>query len=519
MFESAELGHKVDDDKYKKEAKSLREQLLTTQFDVLESKRFPVILLVNGVDGAGKTETVQLFNEWLDPRHVRTRAFGQPTDDELTRPPMWRFWQALPAKGKISILFGSWYAQPIHDYVFGGGKEGTLTKNIDSIRDFERLLHDDGALIIKLWFHLSKKAQRKRLKDLESDKLTSWRVTPDDWKHHKRYDDYAKVNERILRDTSTGEAPWVVIDGSDANYRGLAAGRTVLAAMRARLAECAVEAESAKRKGHTRADKKEKTNGKSANGKTAKKDEVTTVLGSVDTAGILRDLPFTERLSKDKYETKIVKVQGRLAKLSRSPKMKKHGVAVVFEGMDAAGKGGAIRRITSALDARRYNVIPIAAPTEEERAQPYLWRFWRHIPRRGQFVIYDRSWYGRVLVERVENFATEDQWTRAYREINDFEEQLADYGIVVVKLWLAITKDEQMKRFKEREEVAYKQFKITEEDWRNRKKWDDYVVAASDMIDRTSSSIAPWTVIEANDKHLARVRVIETISKRLEEEL
>jgi polyphosphate kinase 2 (PPK2 family) len=279
-----------------------------------------------------------------------------------------------------------------------------------------------------------------------------------------------------------------------------------------------VEAESVKRKASARATRDAKTNG-ATNGKKGGKDEVSTLLGSVDTAGILRDLPFTERLSKDKYATKIVKAQGRLAKLSRSPKMKKHGVAVVFEGMDAAGKGGAIRRITSALDARKYNVIPIAAPTDEERAQPYLWRFWRHVPRRGQFVVYDRSWYGRVLVERVEGFATEEQWTRAYREINDFEEQLADYGIVVVKLWLAITKDEQMKRFKEREDISYKQFKITAEDWRNRKKWDDYVVAASDMIDRTSSSIAPWTVIEANDKHLARVRVIETISKRLEEAL
>lgn len=520
MFESAELGHTVDDAKYKKEEKPLREQLLATQFDVLAARRFPVILLVNGVDGAGKTETVQLFNEWLDPRHVRTRAFGEPTQDEMTRPPMWRFWQALPPKGKVAILFGSWYASPIHDYVFGGMKEGRLTKGIDGIRNFERLLHDDGALIIKLWFHLSKKAQRKRLHDLESDKLTSWRVTSDDWKHHKRYDDYAKVNERILRDTSTGEAPWVVIDGSDANYRALAAGRTVVAAMRARLEGSLAESDSAKRKSSVRAAPKNgKANGNSNGKANATKEDTSSVLSSVDTAGILRDLPFTERLSKEKYATKIVKVQGRLAKLARLPKMKKHGVAVVFEGMDAAGKGGAIRRVTGALDARKYVVIPIAAPTDEERAQPYLWRFWRHIPRRGQFVVYDRSWYGRVLVERVEGFATEEQWTRAYREINDFEEQLASYGIVVVKLWLAITKDEQMKRFKEREKTSYKQFKITDEDWRNRKKWDDYVVAASDMIDRTSSSIAPWTVIEANDKHLARVRVIETISKRIEESL
>jgi polyphosphate:AMP phosphotransferase len=419
---------------------------------------------------------------------------------------MWRFWQALPPKGKIGIFFGSWYTDPIQRCVVGDMRDGALGKAIDSIRSFERLLHDDGALIVKLWFHLSKKGQKRRLQELERNKLTRWRVTSADWKNYKRYDAYARINERVLRDTSTGEAPWVVIDGSDANYRSLTAGRALLSAMRGRLATI----EESSKKQPPNAKTSAKTNG--ANGSHAN-----SLLGSVDTAGILRDLPFTERLSKEKYATKIVKVQGRLAKLSRSPAMKRHGVAIVFEGMDAAGKGGAIRRITGALDARHYNVIPIAAPTDEERAQPYLWRFWRHIPRRGQFVVYDRSWYGRVLVERVEGFATEDAWTRAYREINDFEEQLAAYGIVVVKLWLAVTKDEQMRRFKEREHTPYKQFKITQEDWRNRKKWDDYVVAASDMIDRTSSSIAPWTVIEADDKHLARVRVIETVSSRLEE--
>jgi polyphosphate kinase 2 (PPK2 family) len=199
--------------------------------------------------------------------------------------------------------------------------------------------------------------------------------------------------------------------------------------------------------------------------------------------------------------------------------MHDHAVAIVFEGMDAAGKGGAIRRITQSLDARQYNVIPIAAPTEEERAHPYLWRFWRHVPRRGQWVIYDRSWYGRVLVERVEGFCDETAWTRAYREINEFEEQLVEHGVVVVKLWLAITKDEQLKRFKEREVIEHKKFKITEEDWRNRKKWDAYVAAAGDMIDRTSTSVAPWTILEANDKHLARVRAIETVCKRVEDAL
>ncbi len=508
MFESAELGHAIDDARYQREERKLRGELLDAQLELLELRRFPVLVLVNGVDGAGKGETVHVFNEWLDPRHVRARAFGERTEDERMRPPMWRFWQALPPKGKIGIFFGSWYTEPIVGRVLGGLRESELAAEIDKIRAFEKLLFDDGALVVKLWFHLSKKGQRRRLRELESNKLTRWRVTPADWKNHKHYDEYAVVNERILRETSTGEAPWVVIDGSDPNYRALTAGRTLLSAMRRRLD---VEKQASKKKA---------ANGK--NGKASKNgsngaEPQAALLGTVDTAGILRGLPFKERLSREKYETKIPKVQGRLANLSRSPKMKKHGVAVVFEGMDAAGKGGAIRRVTGALDARLYNVIPIAAPTDEERAQPYLWRFWRHVPRRGQFVVYDRSWYGRVLVERVEGFATPEAWTRAYREINEFEEELVAGGVVVVKIWLAITKDEQMRRFKERESTPHKQFKITDEDWRNRKKWDDYVLAASDMIDRTSTSLAPWTVIEANDKHLARVRTIETICQRMEE--
>ena len=243
------------------------------------------------------------------------------------------------------------------------------------------------------------------------------------------------------------------------------------------------------------------------------------MLRTVNTSGILNDLRFEERLSKEKYGARIVKLQEHLGKLSRSPKMKRHSVVAVFEGMDAAGKGGAIRRVTQALDARIVSVIPIAAPSDEERAQPYLWRFWRQLPPHEQCTIFDRSWYGRVLVERVEGFAREPEWLRAYHEINEFEEQLSEHGDIVVKFWLAITKDEQKRRFEERETTRHKQFKITEEDWRNRKRWDDYVVAASDMIDRTSTSHAPWKILEAKDKHLARVRTLETLIERLEAKL
>lgn len=501
MFESAELGHTIDDATYDKEAKKLRGALLDMQYELLEDQSFPVILLVNGIDGAGKGETVNLLNEWLDPRHVKSIAFDAPTDEEAMRPPMWRFWRNLPSKGKIGILFGNWYTDPITDRATGRTRRSQLPGAIERIRRFEKLLDDDGALLVKLWFHLSKKGMKNRLKELEKNKLTRWRVTKNDWTNFAAYDRFAKVSEHVLRETSTGEAPWVVIDGSDPNYRAITAAKTLLAAVKGRLEVCRVRREEA-------AAMKKKSASKVL-------PTTTALIQSIDTARILRDLPFEERLSKEKYATRVGKAQGELARLSRAPEMAKKSVVVVFEGMDAAGKGGAIRRVTQALDARRFTVVPIAAPSDEERAQPYLWRFWRHLPKDGRFVIFDRSYYGRVLVERVEGFASQKAWSRAYAEINDFEEQLHDSGTIVVKCWLAITKEEQMRRFKEREKTKFKRYKITAEDWRNRKKWDDYIVAASDMIDRTSTSIAPWHVIEANDKHLARVRVIEAIAKRM----
>ena len=505
MFESAELSHEIDDATYEKQSKKLRPELLQAQYDLLACKGFPVIVLVNGIDGAGKGETVNLLNEWLDPRHVRSTAFGPLTDEEANRPPMWRFWRALPANGKIGVLFGNWYTDPINGRALGTLKGSQLGASIERVRRFERLLTDDGALIVKLWFHLSKKAMKKRLEELEGSKLTSWRVTKADWQNFARYDGYAKVVERVLRETSTGDAPWVVIDGSNANYRAITAAKTLLGAIRGRLEEATAETLAAKQTA-----KRKRTGSGDAS------TDAAPVFDSVDTARILRDLPFEARLSKEKYGIKVVQAQGALARLSRSSKMKERAVLVLFEGMDAAGKGGAIRRVSQALDARQYEVIPIAAPTDEERAHPYLWRFWRHVPRDGRFVVFDRSYYGRVLVERVEGFATQAAWTRAYAEINDFEEQLTDSGTIVVKIWLAISKDEQLKRFKERETTKFKNYKITPDDWRNRERWDEYINAGGDLIDRTSTSLAPWHVIEANDKHHARVKVLEAISNRIE---
>jgi len=239
-------------------------------------------------------------------------------------------------------------------------------------------------------------------------------------------------------------------------------------------------------------------------------------LPQVDKLDILKSLNLNQVLDKASYEKKLEAYQGRLNVLTRDPRFQKLSVVGVFEGNDAAGKGGSIRRITSALDARMYKIIPIAAPSDEEKAQPYLWRFWRHTPRRGRLAIFDRSWYGRVLVERVEGYCSEYDWLRAYNEINEFEAQLANHNIVVVKFWLSISADEQLKRFKEREKTGFKHYKITDEDWRNRERWDDYEQAVCDMVDRTSSELAPWTLVPANNKYHARIQVLKTLCERIE---
>jgi polyphosphate:AMP phosphotransferase len=443
------------------------------------------------VDGAGKGETVNLFNEWMDPRHIHTHAFGAMTDAEREHPEMWRFWRVLPPKGRIGILFGSWYTDPILKRVMGHEKRIEFEHRLERIRHFERMLVAEGALILKLWFHLSKAAQKKRFKELLSSKKTAWRVGPGDWERFKHYDEFVDVCEDALRETSTGEAPWQVIEGSDAEYRSLTAGRLLLDTLAARLKGTAPKLSPP-----------------------APPPEP-----PIDRRNVLNALDYARALTPKAYDKRLDNAQARLNQLTRLRKMRERSLVMVFEGMDAAGKGSTIRRVTRAMDARFYRVIPIAAPTDEERAQPYLWRFWRHMPGHGAAVIFDRSWYGRVLVERVEGFCSDVDWMRAYHEINDFEEQLADAGAIVAKFWMAVTPQEQLRRFKEREKTPYKRFKITAEDWRNRKKWPAYEQAICDMIERTSTDIGPWNLVAANDKLHARVSVIEKLCDRIESQL
>jgi polyphosphate:AMP phosphotransferase len=488
MFESAELGHRITERDFSRDVPKLRQALLKAQYDLLGAKTFPVIIVIGGVDGAGKGETVNVLNEWMDPRHIVTHAFGEMSDEERERPRMWRYWRALPPKGRIGILFGAWHSEPIVKRVLGEIDDSELELAMDEIVRFERMLSDEGALILKFWFHLSKKAQKKRLQALEADPKTRWRVTDTDWERFKMYDRFRKVSENALRETSTGYAPWIVVEGTDANYRYLTVGRTVLDALNKRLA------------------------GKQP----AVSHPAAVPAPALDGRTVFSGLDYGQRMERREYRRKLEKYQGELNLLTRHKKFRRKSIILVFEGADAAGKGGSIRRITGALDARHYQVTPVAAPSEEERAQPYLWRFWRSLPRRGRVTIFDRSWYGRVLVERVEKFCPEQDWLRAYHEINDFEEQIVEAGGIIVKFWLTITKDEQLRRFREREKTPFKSFKITAEDWRNRKQWGAYERAVCDMIERTSNKLAPWVLVPANDKFSSRVQILKTLCERIE---
>jgi polyphosphate:AMP phosphotransferase len=430
-----------------------------------------------------------LLNEWMDARFIEVTGFAIPTEEEAAHPPNWRFWRALPPKGRIGVFFGAWQTMPILQRVMGTLGPGGFAARMEEIMRLERMLTDEGVLLLKYWFHLSKAQQRKRIRALEKDKETSWKVTRYDRALFDRYDDFIEVCEPFLRETSTGNAPWTVVPAADDRYRALFVGRHLLGALRARL---------------------------DASAPPKPKPAKAAAVAPPDQVNVIRALTLKQEMPREAYDKALAAAQARLARATRHKRYGRVGVIAVFEGNDAAGKGGAVRRLAAALDPRAYRIVPVAAPTEEERAQPYLWRFWRHVPRPGRLTVFDRSWYGRVLVERVEGFCPEPDWKRAYAEINDFEEQLVHHGIVVAKFWLAISKEEQHRRFQEREATPFKRHKITAEDWRNREKWDSYEEAVCEMVERCSTRQAPWTLVEADNKLHARVKIVSTLADMVE---
>jgi len=502
MFRTAELGQAVSKRDFKARARHLRQRLLEAQILLGRTAGFNVMIDFAGVDGAGKGSTVNLLHAWLDTRLLTTNAYGPLTEAQRERPNFWRFWRALPPKGRIGLNLSGRYSHPFLDRVHERISDKEYVAELKRIRAFERALADDGTLILKFWMHLSRDAQEKRLKVLEADPDQSWRVTEKDWQHWENYDRFIETAERTITETNTDYAPWHIVEGVDRNFRMLAVSQVILEAIDTRL------------RASNQSLAPELLSDKSAidieDPLPMRPEGLVTVLSTLD---------MSPTLPKSKYRQQLKKQQGRIHLLQRKALQKNRSTILVFEGSDAAGKGGVIRRVIPTLDARNYRVLQYGAPSDEERAHHYLWRFWRHLARSGRLTIFDRSWYGRVLVERVERLASDDEWRRAYAEINDFEDQLIEHGTILVKFWLHITPDEQWARFRDRKQKAYKRWKLTSEDWRNRSKWYAYEEAAHDMVKYTSTHTAPWELVCANDKNFARIKVLETVGDLLEKAL
>jgi AMP-polyphosphate phosphotransferase len=474
---------RLDRSDYRRLVPAVRDDLLAAQLDVRKLAKFSIAVIVTGVPAAGRSETVNRLLEWLDPKYVTVRAFGEDEAD-TGRPTMWRYWRALPAFGRIAFYFWAWYGDYMGAALHGSSKaKRRAQRQLERVRQLEAMLSADGVRVVKVHLDLDAGTQRKRLKKLRSTKLTRWRVTPEDlWlaRHHKAV---RKALKRCLAASDQPAARWHLIDGANEDHREIRVGEILRDEMQAGL-------HPAPKPVTARASKTSKA----------------------------QALPRTriKKVDDDEYDRDLERLQGHLALLTRRARFRKRGLVLAFEGMDAAGKGGAINRITHALDARQYQVVPVSAPTPDERSYPYLWRFWRDVPERGHIAIFDRTWYGRVLVERVRGFAAPPDWRRAYDEICEFERQLTEDGLIVAKFWLQVTKAEQLRRFKARDEDPLKRFKVDPEDWANRTFYDAYQAAAAEMVQRTDTPAARWTVVPADDKKSARLHVLHVVCETIE---
>ncbi len=486
-FELAEQDPHTDRAWAQEKLLELRPLLLHWQQERLDQADQTLLIVVAGMDGVGKGSAVNTLNTWLDPRHVHTLAFSEPTEEESMRPAMWRYWNSLPAKGQTGLVFGSWYGALMNELQGKHGDPIKLDRYVRIIKQFEAELAYQGVKILKLWFHSSSQAQAQRCQDLLANPNTAWRVTKKDLKVQKKFKQIRRAAIEAITLTHTHHAPWVMVPSADPSTRDLTVAQAVLNALQKPVQAQEVEA------------------------------PVYMDWPLIKPAIQLRAVKHLKPLmDKDHYEQELLHWQGRLSKAIRSKAFQTQSLIVLFEGEDAAGKGGAIKRLTAALDVRNYDVHPISAPATYELARPYMWRFWTRLPRQQKVAIFDRSWYGRVLVERVEKLASVAAWRRSYAEINNFEAQLVANSTLVIKFWLSVSKDEQLRRFQERESSPLKTYKITDEDWRNRGKWNAYRKAAQDMLDQTNTDYAPWHIVPSNDKRAARVQILRHVCELLE---
>ena len=493
MLEKIDLSKKVDKKTYRRVMDEAEEKLGLLQRECKDAG-IPVILVFEGMGAAGKGVQINRLIQALDPRGFDVYACDRPTEDEQMRPFLWRYWTKTPAKGRIAVFDRSWYRSVQVDRFDGLTPEDKLGDAYQDILSFEKQLCDDGTVIMKFFLYIDKDEQKRRFKKLEGSKETSWRVTDEDWNRNKDFGRYLKMNEEMLEKTDTDYAPWVIIEAVDKDYAALKIVSTVMDRLEYELE-------------HSRPEEEKTAQGQEAKIRERFKN------------GVLSGIDLSKSLTEEEYKTRLKKLQKRLAELHSELYRLRIPVVIGFEGWDAGGKGGAIKRLTSNLDPRGYRVNPTAAPNDIEKVHHYLWRFWNNVPKAGHIAVFDRTWYGRVMVERIEGFCSEAQWRRAYQEINEMESHMANAGAVVLKFWLHIDKDEQERRFRERQANPAKQWKITDEDWRNREKWDQYEEAVNEMLIRTSTTYAPWIVVEGNDKRYARVKVLQTVVDALEKKI
>ena len=490
MLRAAAAGNSVPKEAFKTALPELRLGLLNAQVDLADSD-VPVIVIVAGDDRVGANQLVNRLNEWMDTRELDTEVFTGTTEAQRLRPDMWRLWMALPPRGRMSLWVGG-LMRVVRAHLAGDVSDAELQRWCAHLRRTQRMWLADGALVLKFFVHTPAPVQKARLKKARKRAEDAWRYDERDWELAGDLDEAIPAIERVLRETSVPAAPWTIIEGTDERYRDLSVAQSILAAVTARLASPDVVLPGV---------------------------PATPFVDPDQHASVLDHVDLTRVVDKSEYRRTLQRMQGRLHVAADEARRRGVSSVLAFEGWDAGGKGGAIRRLTAALEAGDYRVHAVAAPTQHERQYHYLWRFWRDVPADGRISIYDRTWYGRVLVERVEGFATPAQWQRAYDEILDFEEQLTEHGTFLAKFWIHISPEEQLARFQARADTPYKKYKITDEDYRNREKWDDYVQAVDQMVVRTSTESAPWHIISGNDKRNARLEVITAVVEGLERRL
>ncbi len=489
MFEKYDLTKTIDDKTFEESFPDLRRRLSVLQRK-LRDLRTPTIIVIEGWNASGITMSTKEIIQALDPRGFTLHASDKVTDEERVRPFMWRFWVKTPSNGRIALFARSWYSRALAEKLSSISWKKSLKSEINSITVFERQLTDSGAIIIKFFLHISKEEQKLRLLERERNPLTAWLVTPNIWDFHHNYDTYLPIIDEFIEKTDTNYASWHIIEATDRKYTIFKVFSYLVKTLEKRVA---AETEERSKKEKQKAISKPPKN------------------------PVRRRSSASQSYSKDDCMNMLNNLQIEMLEINYILFKRKIPFIVVYEGWDAAGKGGNITRLARYINPLGYDVIPVSAPNDYEKEHHYLWRFIRHYPKAGHFAIYDRSWYGRVLVERVEGFCPESEWERAYQEINEMEQDYVESsGGGIVKFWLEISKEEQLKRFKQREEDPLKQYKITEEDWRNREKWDLYDTAVDEMLARTNTPYAPWIVIESDNKWYARVKALKEVIRYTE---